>query len=179
MSHVCVISMTYADGVGRCPCGQWWTATPVRLLVCRELRERLEVRKRQISLGRASDLSDAVQQAAAKQRSRRARDHWRSREKWWARKEGKANRHWAAMRRMVLVEPCAPCAYCGAEATVLDHIMPRSRGGSSKRDNLAPACKPCNSAKRDRTPDEWKTARLARGLSWPPGSWLEAADPAA
>jgi 5-methylcytosine-specific restriction endonuclease McrA len=176
MSHVCVISKTYADGVGRCSCGQWWTATPVRLLVRRELRERLEAHKRQISRGRASDLGDAVRQATDKKRTRHTQDHWRSRERWRSRQESKANRHWAAMRRMLLP---AACAYCGTEATVVDHVIPQIKGGSSERRNLAPACKPCNSAKRDRTPEEWKTARLARGLSWPPGSWLEAADPAA
>lgn len=171
MSHVCIISTTYSDGVGRCACGQWWTATPVRLLVRRELRERLEARKRQISLGRASDLRDAVRQAAVKQRSRRAQDHWRGREKWWARRETKANRHWAAMRRLVLV---GPCVYCGAEATALDHVVPQIKGGSSKRGNLVPACKPCNSAKGGRTLEEWKAARDARGLSWPP-MWERAA----
>lgn len=42
-----------------------------------------------------------------------------------------------------------PCAYCGGEATTLDHIVPLSDGGTHDWDNLTPACKPCNSRKND------------------------------
>lgn len=51
-----------------------------------------------------------------------------------------------------------PCAYCGDEATSVDHIIPVSRGGTNARENLAPACKSCNSKKAARTPTEWKEA---------------------
>ncbi len=42
------------------------------------------------------------------------------------------------------------CAYCGrrdAERYELDHIVPRSRGGSDRASNLVVACSDCNSAK--------------------------------
>lgn len=43
------------------------------------------------------------------------------------------------------------CLYCGTTITLLtcelDHILPRARGGSSRRDNLAAVCRPCNAAK--------------------------------
>lgn len=40
------------------------------------------------------------------------------------------------------------CAYCrSARATTLDHIKPKSKGGSSLRSNLIPACKCCNHSK--------------------------------
>jgi 5-methylcytosine-specific restriction endonuclease McrA len=40
------------------------------------------------------------------------------------------------------------CAYCGcAGATTLDHIKPRSRGGDTTTQNLAPACPDCNRLK--------------------------------
>jgi 5-methylcytosine-specific restriction endonuclease McrA len=41
------------------------------------------------------------------------------------------------------------CAYCGARGVPLnvEHIQPRSRGGSDRVSNLALACRPCNEAK--------------------------------
>jgi len=47
------------------------------------------------------------------------------------------------------------CQYCGtAEELTLDHVVPKSRGGQSKWDNLTTACKRCNSRKGDYTPEE-------------------------
>lgn len=49
------------------------------------------------------------------------------------------------------------CVYCGAGDNLsLDHVIPRSRGGSDDPENLVTACRPCNSSKRDRAPSEWK-----------------------
>lgn len=48
------------------------------------------------------------------------------------------------------------CIYCGSTSygdgveLTLDHIIPRSRGGSDCAENLVTACKGCNSAKNDR-----------------------------
>ena len=44
------------------------------------------------------------------------------------------------------------CAYCGAKGSPLniDHVHPRSRGGSNRISNLAPACIPCNESKGNR-----------------------------
>lgn len=40
------------------------------------------------------------------------------------------------------------CAYCRCNrATTLDHLKPKSRGGSSLRSNLIPACRDCNHSK--------------------------------
>lgn len=59
--------------------------------------------------------------------------------------------------------PDGRCAYCRrvmshAYATV-DHIIPKSRGGSPGLDNIAWACMRCNGEKGDRTPAEmgWET----------------------
>jgi len=43
------------------------------------------------------------------------------------------------------------CAYCQASATRLeiDHVRPRSRGGSNRVSNLVIACRACNEAKAD------------------------------
>ena len=44
------------------------------------------------------------------------------------------------------------CHYCGGrfppEELTMDHIVPISRGGKSKRGNLVPSCKKCNVNKK-------------------------------
>ena len=48
------------------------------------------------------------------------------------------------------------CAYCRSNrATTLDHLKPKSRGGSSLRSNLIPACQSCNHSKGSRNWLEW------------------------
>ena len=48
------------------------------------------------------------------------------------------------------------CAYCRCNrATTLDHLKPKSRGGSSLRSNLIPACQCCNHSKGSRNWLEW------------------------
>ena len=49
------------------------------------------------------------------------------------------------------------CAYCGsdlrdaaAESVTLDHLVPRSAGGSNDATNLITACRSCNSSRQDR-----------------------------
>lgn len=72
----------------------------------------------------------------------------------------------AALRREVLES--GPCVYCRDEPTDVDHIFPKSRGGSDDRDNLAPACDRCNTDKLDFTPEEWQAYRVENGMDWPP-----------
>ena len=64
-------------------------------------------------------------------------------------------------RRAVFARDEHRCQYCGEHADSIDHVMPRSRGGEHIWENVAAACRPCNLAKRDRTPDE-ANMRLAR-----------------
>ncbi|MBF0441105.1 MAG: HNH endonuclease [Oligoflexales bacterium] len=51
------------------------------------------------------------------------------------------------------------CYYCNTEldskTATMDHIVPLSRGGRSRRGNVVPSCKTCNTKKRDLTPVEW------------------------
>jgi 5-methylcytosine-specific restriction endonuclease McrA len=66
------------------------------------------------------------------------------------------------------------CAYCPrmvsrADATV-DHRIPVSRGGSHKRSNLAIACFPCNSRKKNMTEVEFREA--LRTGHWPKTSLI-------
>jgi len=50
------------------------------------------------------------------------------------------------------------CQYCGktlrGETETLDHVIPSSRGGKHTWTNVVAACKPCNTHKADRTPEE-------------------------
>jgi 5-methylcytosine-specific restriction protein A len=52
------------------------------------------------------------------------------------------------------------CHYCGKHFDprdlTLDHIVPLVRGGRSSRGNCVPACKECNTRKRDLLPTEWQ-----------------------
>ncbi|MHB1918666.1 MAG: RNA-guided endonuclease IscB, partial [Acidimicrobiales bacterium] len=49
------------------------------------------------------------------------------------------------------------CAYCGAEGVPLnlDHITPKSKGGTNRVSNLALACVPCNQEKDNRELTGW------------------------
>ncbi|HSG78853.1 MAG TPA: HNH endonuclease [Acidimicrobiia bacterium] len=87
-------------------------------------------------------------------------------------------------RRAVFARDESTCQYCGRTAENIDHVLPRSRGGTHTWENVAAACRPCNTRKGDRTPEEagMKLARAPRaprengwlviGLAAPPEpSW--------
>lgn len=53
-------------------------------------------------------------------------------------------------------ENAEECIYCGRKKDLtLDHILPRSRGGSDSPENAVWVCKSCNSSKGDRRLYEW------------------------
>lgn len=51
------------------------------------------------------------------------------------------------------------CHYCGqrmpAADLTMDHIVPVARGGKSTKGNVVPACKSCNTKKKQLLPMEW------------------------
>jgi 5-methylcytosine-specific restriction endonuclease McrA len=53
-------------------------------------------------------------------------------------------------RKGVLARDHHRCVYCGAPATSLDHVIPRSRGGAHVWENVVAACGRCNHLKADR-----------------------------
>lgn len=57
-------------------------------------------------------------------------------------------------KRGVLKRDRHVCAYCGAHATTVDHLLPQSRGGPNTWANTIAACGPCNLHKANRTPKE-------------------------
>jgi len=52
------------------------------------------------------------------------------------------------------------CYYCnrnvGRANLTMDHIVPLSRGGKSKKGNIVPSCKECNNKKKYLLPIEWE-----------------------
>lgn len=62
---------------------------------------------------------------------------------WWARKIQKG-----------------VCHYCllevGMAKLTMDHVVPLSRGGTSRKGNTVPACKDCNNKKKSLLPIEWE-----------------------
>jgi 5-methylcytosine-specific restriction endonuclease McrA len=74
-------------------------------------------------------------------------------------------------RRAIFARDDYRCMYCGDRADSIDHVVPRSRGGQHVWENLAAACRPCNTRKRDRTPDEagmrlLRPCRIPRASAW-------------
>ena len=55
------------------------------------------------------------------------------------------------------------CQYCGKRADTIDHVVPRSRGGTHTWENCVAACRACNSMKADRM-----LAELGWALDAPP-----------
>ena len=49
------------------------------------------------------------------------------------------------------------CVYCGRIAETVDHVIPKSRGGTGE-ENKVRACVRCNGMKSDMTPYEWVQA---------------------
>jgi 5-methylcytosine-specific restriction endonuclease McrA len=66
-------------------------------------------------------------------------------------------------RRAVFTRDGQTCVYCGGSATSIDHVVPRSRGGTHTWDNVVAACRRCNHTKADRS-----LAELGWALPQPP-----------
>lgn len=50
-----------------------------------------------------------------------------------------------------------PCYWCGdTYASTVDHLTPRSRGGTDDKSNLVMACHSCNARKGAKTADEYR-----------------------
>jgi 5-methylcytosine-specific restriction endonuclease McrA len=64
----------------------------------------------------------------------------------------------ALSRKNILLRDRNTCQYCSVALAsgelTLDHVIPRSRGGSSTWENLVACCHPCNRRKGNQTPIE-------------------------
>lgn len=57
-------------------------------------------------------------------------------------------------RRAVFIRDAFECQYCGAAAENVDHVTPRSKGGTHTWDNVVACCRGCNARKENRSPRE-------------------------
>lgn len=69
-------------------------------------------------------------------------------------------------RRAIFLRDDNACQYCGDSAENVDHVIPRVQGGTHQWDNVVAACRPCNTRKGGRTPDQ-AGLRLRRRPSTP------------
>jgi 5-methylcytosine-specific restriction endonuclease McrA len=92
-------------------------------------------------------------------------------------------------RRAVLVRDARHCQFthCERPAATVDHVVPRSRGGTHEWTNVIAACSQCNARKGDKTLQElgWRLRRpplaprgaivllTAAGVAEPPKIWAQ------
>lgn len=60
----------------------------------------------------------------------------------------------AVSRRSVFLRDGHRCQYCGGQAENIDHVVPRSRGGTHSWENVVACCRRCNTRKEDRLLEE-------------------------
>ena len=79
-------------------------------------------------------------------------------------------------RDQVIARDGYQCAYCGVPGNApgvqlaVDHVDAHSRGGRTSVDNARMACGPCNTAKSDRSWDDFVQV-FRRRHGFPPGEW--------
>jgi 5-methylcytosine-specific restriction endonuclease McrA len=82
-------------------------------------------------------------------------------------------------RRALLLRDQYRCAYCLEHADTIDHIVPRSRGGSHEWTNVVAACRHHNMQKGDRLLEElgWRLHFQPRVPDGPWWRWRYVPDP--
>jgi 5-methylcytosine-specific restriction endonuclease McrA len=82
-----------------------------------------------------------VDESYIKREKQRARELRRT--SWWLRRINDGKCHYCGM-------------VVGPKGLTMDHIVPLSRGGKSKKGNIVAACKDCNNKKKYLLPIEWE-----------------------
>lgn len=75
--------------------------------------------------------------------------------------EGGSTREWRNLRREIISRDNGKCKICGKGGSIVDHIKPRSNGGSDSKSNLRLICKTCD--KRLRAREAARTAKKQLG----------------
>ena len=78
-------------------------------------------------------------------------------------------------RRAVFARDDHQCQYCDRPAESIDHVVPRSRGGTHTWDNVVAACRRCNSRKRDQLLGECGLTLRCSPQPPPARAWFAAA----
>ena len=76
-----------------------------------------------------------------------------------------------AKRLAIYLRDGMKCQYCGRDLhgvnprdITLDHITPKSRGGSNKCGNLVTSCRSCNSQRQDAPLEEWASCTAVKRI---------------
>jgi 5-methylcytosine-specific restriction endonuclease McrA len=82
-------------------------------------------------------------------------------------------------RRAVFARDRWTCQYCGRERgnLTVDHVIPRSKGGSSNWENIVTCCAPCNRRKGDRLPVQANMVPTRRPKAPSPTVFIHVATP--
>jgi 5-methylcytosine-specific restriction endonuclease McrA len=82
-------------------------------------------------------------------------------------------------RRAVFARDQWTCQYCGHErgSLTVDHVIPRSKGGTSTWENIVTCCAPCNRRKGDRLPRQVGMKPRSRPSAPSPTIFIHVASP--
>ena len=100
------------------------------------------------------DSANETLDAANEERKEKVRARVRE---WWLRL-GLTAAQWRDISNAIRERDNFTCVYCGSQEPSMhvDHVKPLIQGGTNDPDNLATACKACNSGKSGRTLDQWR-----------------------
>jgi 5-methylcytosine-specific restriction endonuclease McrA len=81
-------------------------------------------------------------------------------------------------RRAVFARDDWTCQYCGARSNLtVDHVVPRSKGGSSSWENIVASCAPCNRRKGNSLPRQAGMRLLKQPRTPSPHVFIQVASP--
>jgi 5-methylcytosine-specific restriction endonuclease McrA len=81
-------------------------------------------------------------------------------------------------RRAVFARDEWMCQYCGSRSNLtVDHVIPRSKGGTSGWDNIVASCAPCNRRKGDALPRQVGMRLLKQPRTPNPSVFIHVASP--
>lgn len=80
-------------------------------------------------------------------------------------------RRWRNKKARVYARCDGRCFYCCRGLAIgdstLDHVVPTSKGGTSRDSNLVIACRPCNAGKSNKSAFGFVAKKQARKAWWP------------
>jgi len=81
-------------------------------------------------------------------------------------------------RRAVFARDNWTCQYCGSRSNLtVDHVVPRSKGGSSSWENIVASCAPCNRRKGNALPRQVGMRLLRQPRTPSPRVFIHVASP--